>query len=341
MVKKYSLNNAKSIENKNVITRSLDIVNKYAGELSIDVLPLDKIELDPENNRILALTLKDAINGINPLDKNLEQKKKDLKSLESLANTIKENQLINPILVYRFGNKCRLIAGERRTLASAIAGKKEIIARIAAERPQGKKLRVLQWIENNERVDLSLAERIANIEAIANEFFLESSQSQNLKNLTAKMLSDLTQMSITQSRRYLIMLQAKPDIKQAILEGKLENIKLIELICLTSDESYQTQLLNAALAGETVPNMIKLKKNLESNSLPRKIRPRNRGLVSIGKIKTDIAKIIIDSLKSSNLIAPHIVNEIDGLTKDVEWQDNFSVEDIFKKIILILKGVAA
>ena len=81
------------------------------------------------------------MNGINPSDPDYAKKKQDWKSLESLAKTIVDDQLINPIFVYRYGNKCRLIAGERRTLASAIAGKKEIIARIASQRPVGTKLK--------------------------------------------------------------------------------------------------------------------------------------------------------------------------------------------------------
>ena len=174
MVSKFKLHTNKSGETKEAITRTLAIANNYAGELSIEVLSLDKIELDPDNNRELALTLHDAMNGLNDSDPDIIQKKRDWKSLESLAKTIRNDQLINPIFVYRYGNNCRLIAGERRTLASAIAGKKEIIARIASQRPVGTKLKVLQWIENNERVDLSLAERVASLEAIIKEYLIEN-----------------------------------------------------------------------------------------------------------------------------------------------------------------------
>ena len=169
MVSKYRLDTINSTATKEAITRTFEIANNYAGELSIEVLSLDKVELDPENKRDLLLTLQDAKNGIDKNDPDYERKKQDWISLESLAKTIKDDQLINPIFVYRYGNKCRLIAGERRTLASAIAGKKEIIARIASQRPIGTKLRVLQWIENNERSDLSLAERIASLEDIVKE----------------------------------------------------------------------------------------------------------------------------------------------------------------------------
>ena len=60
MVNKFKLNSLKSTDTKDTIKRTLEIANNYAGELSIEVLPLDTIELDPENNRELTLTLKDG-----------------------------------------------------------------------------------------------------------------------------------------------------------------------------------------------------------------------------------------------------------------------------------------
>lgn len=78
MVSKFKLNPIKTGETKEAISRTLAIANDYAGELSIEVLPLDKIELDPENNRELALTLHDAMNGINPSDPDYAKKEKRL-----------------------------------------------------------------------------------------------------------------------------------------------------------------------------------------------------------------------------------------------------------------------
>jgi ParB family chromosome partitioning protein len=90
MVSKFKLDSAKTGETKEAISRTLAIVNDYAGELSIEVLPLDKVELDPENNRMLTLNLSDAINGIDPADPLYDKKKQDWKSLESLAKTIRD-----------------------------------------------------------------------------------------------------------------------------------------------------------------------------------------------------------------------------------------------------------
>ena len=337
MVSKFKLNSIKTGETKEAISRTLAIANDYAGELSIEVLPLDKIELDPENNRELVLTLHDAMNGINPSDADYAKKKNDWKSLESLAKTIVDDQLINPIFVYRYGNKCRLIAGERRTLASAIAGKKEIIARIAIQRPVGTRLKVLQWIENNERVDLSLAERVASLEAIVKEYSNENKEKNEKEKITSKVLSDLTGMSITQSRRYLLILQTTPEIKQAIAEGKLENIKLIELIISIENIEHQQVLLKAATENLSFEAIVKLKKELESSLIHKKeIRGRKPQNVSLGKVKPNIAKIIFDALASSTILHESIIKKMNIISDNVQWNNGKSVEDGFKKIIPLI-----
>jgi len=333
MVTKFKLNTAKAVEAKEMISRSLSIANDYAGELSIEVIPLDKIELDPENNRELVLTLEDALNGINDSDPDYEKKKEDWKSLESLAKTISADQLINPIFVYRFGNKCRLIAGERRTLASAIAGKKEIIARIASQRPVGTKLKVLQWIENNERVDLSLAERIASLDAIIKEYMHENEKTK----ITAQLLSDLTGMSMTQSRRYLLVLNSSEHIKQAISQGKLENIKLIELIISVENVEHQQLLLDAAASNMSFEAISKLKNDLEINKNTKKeIRGRQQVNVSLGKVKPNIAKIIFEALISSSVLKENIVKQLHIINSNIQWNNGKSVEESFKKIISVI-----
>jgi len=338
MVSKFKLDTEKSTATKTAISRTIEIANNYAGELSIEVLPLSKIELDPENKRDMVLTLDDALNGIDKSDPDYEVKKQDWKSLESLAKTIRDDQLINPIYVYRYGNKCRLIAGERRTLASAIAGKKEIIARIAGQRPVGTKLRVLQWIENNERSNLGLAERISSLESIAQEYFKENNQEYNLNKLTRKLLSSLTGISETQARRYILIMKSSPEIKDAILTGKLENLKVIEQICSASTQDEQKELLKLALKGLSLESIVKAKKELENN--PIKIietRGRKKNNINLGKVKPKIAEVIVDALLSSKLIKKQTIAEIKGINDEASWDTHDSAEQAFKKILLLVE----
>lgn len=340
MVSKFKLDSTKSAATKEAITRTLEIANSYAGELSIEVLPLSKVELDPENNRELVLTLEDALNGISKNDPEFERKKQDWNSLESLAKTIKDDQLINPIYVYRFGNKCRLIAGERRTLASAIAGKQEIIARIASQRPIGTKLKILQWIENNERSDLSLAERISSIEAIIHEYKKENPQSR--EKITGQLLSNLTGMSETQSRRYLLILQGKPEIRKAIESGKIENIKMIELICSIKNEEHHEILLQSAISGLSFEELIRIKKELESTTKRKKKNlGRKKTNISLGSVKPNVVKVLISALMTSNILEENILKSMKQVFEQYKWDDVEQTEKGFKKIVALIEQGAA
>ena len=345
MVSKFKLDTAKSVEKKDALNRTLEIASTYAGELTIEVIPLDKIELDPENKRDLLLTLEDAINGIDKDDPDIDRKRQDIKSLESLSKTIKNDQLINPIFVYRYGNKCRLIAGERRTLASALAGKQEIIARIANERPVGTKLRVLQWIENNERSDLGLPERIASLESILAEYFLENKVEPTKEKITGRLLSELTGISQTQARRYILILQSEGYIREAIEQGRLDNVKLIELICSSKNENQQRILLEAALAGKSFEMIEKMKKegefsqkSLEETRKQQENRGRRKQSVSLGRFEPNFVKRIIEALVNSSYFEQSVVHKIREINNSVSWENIREVENGFKKIASIIES---
>src|SRR5665213_1811369 len=140
------------------LEETISAAQNYSGELRVDVIPLRKIEVDPENPRDLSLTFDDLFNGISESDVNYSRKHTELESLQSLAHSIKEQGIINPILVYKYGEKYRLVAGERRSLASILAGKSDIQSKILESKPNELKISLLQWIENIERSDLSLWE---------------------------------------------------------------------------------------------------------------------------------------------------------------------------------------
>ena len=84
------------------------------------LLPTEGI---PENAGDSVVELK--INDISP---NADQPRKDfdVEALNELADSIKENGIIQPIIVQRKGTGYRIVAGERRWRASRIAGLKVI-----------------------------------------------------------------------------------------------------------------------------------------------------------------------------------------------------------------------
>lgn len=82
----------------------------------------------------------------------------DPASLQELAESIKTHGLMQPILVAKTEDGAmHVVAGQRRTLASRIAGRTEILA-IIVEGNNGAELKAKQIVENIQRENLNLAD---------------------------------------------------------------------------------------------------------------------------------------------------------------------------------------
>lgn len=92
---------------------------------------------------------------ISKITRNPNQPRKnfDETALQELADSIKHNGVLQPILVRRIGSKYQIVAGERRYQASKLAGLKEIPA--VVRDIDDKEVFQLALIENLQRSDLS------------------------------------------------------------------------------------------------------------------------------------------------------------------------------------------
>ena len=181
-----------------------------AGELHVEIIPLRKITLDPENPRDLILDIDDLHIGIKNDDPLYDRKVSEKERLMSLSKSISDQGIINPIVVYKHNDLYRLIAGERRTLASIIAGRADIPAKILTQKPAPLKLSLIQWIENIEREDLSLWERICNLKKILHAY--SESHQIEIPHIKATDLANLLGCSLQQGVNYLNVLTASKDI---------------------------------------------------------------------------------------------------------------------------------
>jgi ParB family chromosome partitioning protein len=82
------------------------------------------------------------------------RERSDKEKLQELAESIKESDLVQPILVRRDGDTYEIIAGERRWRAYQFAGLKEIPAIVREPRPDDIETRELSLIENWHRLNL-------------------------------------------------------------------------------------------------------------------------------------------------------------------------------------------
>lgn len=220
------------------LTQTVNSAKSYASEMRYEAVPLSKIEVDPENPRDLALGFSDLPQGPEKTDPLYGQKKEEMKSLESLAHSITQEGVLNAVIVFKHNDKYRLIAGERRCLASLIAGKEFINAKILDQRPDKLKKSVIQWVENIERADLSLWEKLNNLKSVINFYEQEHGVS-----LNSTSLSDFLGCSRVQASFYLAVMAGSENVMSSIQRGELNSLERAAYIArLESDESRDLAL---------------------------------------------------------------------------------------------------
>lgn len=242
--KKFSINSNLA----DAMNETVSAARNNAGDLRVESIPLTKIELDPNNPRELSITINDLLTGILPNDPLKVDKNTDKDSLVSLSKSIVDQGIINPIVVYKNVDKYTLVAGERRTLASIIADKKDIPARILNEKPDELKLSLLQWIENIEREDLSLGEKLSNLKSIIGSFC--KIKNKEFNSITVEDIQALVGCAKGLASYYRTVLNAPEIITLAIKTGKINTLKKAALICKSSKE-IQDSLIKACADGAT------------------------------------------------------------------------------------------
>ncbi|MEI2578009.1 MULTISPECIES: ParB/RepB/Spo0J family partition protein [unclassified Scytonema] len=187
--------------------------------------------------------------------------------LQSLADSIKQEGLLEPIVVRPVGEVHELVAGERRLKACEIAGLIDIPVRII-ECDEKTALRI-RLVENLQREELNaFEETIGILSLISTELEVESNMVVSLlyqMNNDAKgnsnhnvMVSDEAQViqrifsqlgkiswqSFVANR--LPLLKLPPDIQAVLEQGKIEYTKA-QLIARLKDDSKRQDFLNKAI----------------------------------------------------------------------------------------------
>lgn len=333
--KVFAISNALS----NGLEETIQAAHDYSGELRVEVIPLKRIEVDPENPRDLALTYEDANHGIAKSDPEYDRKEQEIESLRGLANSIRDQGIINPIVVYKFGEKYRLVAGERRTLASIIAGKTDVQAKILDSKPTELKISLLQWIENVERSDLSLWERLKNLEKIVAAFV----EKNNLDNLTISVteLSNLIGCTKPHAANYKAVLDADEDLKQFIFSNQIRSLEKAALIATIKQSDVKQHALEECLAGANLKRLKGIAAQASAKitlvKKPVESRGRQTTTVNLGATKNiEVAQLILDSILKNQVLSPIAIH-----FKQVDWNDYRAVNQTFKQLMRKLEELHA
>lgn len=329
----------------NALTEGLEetvsAAHNYSGELRIEAVSLRKIELDPENPRDLILTFDDLYNGLDKSDPHYIRKFEEKNSLTTLSNSIQEQGIINPILVYKHGERYRLIAGERRTLASILAGKSEVQAKILDKKPSELKISLLQWMENVERKDLSLGERLKNLEKIVASF--AKNQEMEPQRVSPTDLSRLLGCSLPHAMNLVAVLNADDHVKSLIQANKLKNLEKAALIATIKSDGIKQNAIDACVAGATLKKLksISSQDKVQRNTTTQLSTPATRGrqatVVNLGTTKkVHVVRLIIDSILSHEHLT-HLRQHFD----DLNWSDYKSINHSFKQLLKTLEQIEA
>jgi ParB family chromosome partitioning protein len=304
-----------------------------AGAVRFEVVSLTRIEVDPDNPRELSITPEDVRAG-RLKTATASFPKEEVEGLERLAGTIKNKGLINPVVVYKHGEKYRLVAGERRFLATLIAEKEDIQARILNEKPSPVDLKLLQWIENTEREDLTLKDRVGNIRAILKEYQQEYPSGE----VNATLLKELVGFSLAQAASYLAVLNAPRDVAEHIQNGTLNNLEKAAIIAKLASPELRKQALEASHGGLSLKQLKTLveagkKAITPATSANGSQRGRAATRINMGATrKTQVVRKIITVMLSQPEYKP-----LSTKFADINWEEYSQVAKAFRSLIEFLE----
>jgi ParB family transcriptional regulator, chromosome partitioning protein len=318
-------------------TDAVSVVEHYSGDAGgrFAVVSLRRIECDPENPRELSITESDfPPKRISASDPKANQKKKELEDLSFMADTIKSQGVLQPIIIYKHADKYRIIAGERRYLASTLAGQTDIQAIVYDKKPPAFKLRRLQWIENNTREGLSLKDRVRNIQQILDEY----RHLHPAEKLTATKLSALINVSNTIGRRYFNVLNAPADLRDAVLAGRIQSLKTANFISTIAAQEQRKRLITEAEQGSNLGQLKAIASALNKKT-DKTVKSRGRSYtrVNLGHTKkTAVVKTLVNAVLSMPDFA-----EMKTQFQAINWADFDAANRAFKSLVQILEKRAS
>ena len=178
--------------------------------------------------------------AITDIDKNPFQTRyiADDDALEELANSIKVNGVVQPIVVRPAEDEGRyvLILGERRLHASKQAGKTHIPAMV--RRVSEQQAAEMTIVENLQRQDLTPLEQAEAFRVLSNEF-----------NMTQQQIGERVGLSRESVANYMRLLKLPREVMEMLIEKRINFAKAKELLKLGDNDRIAQAALYAVKKG--------------------------------------------------------------------------------------------
>ena len=179
--------------------------------------------------------------------------------LQELAQSIKTNGVIQPIVVRRMGDRFQIIAGERRWRAAKLAGLLRVPIAVRDVAPgQEQSLLQMALIENIQRENLNPIEEALAYRRLADEFHLRQ------EDIAAAVGKDRASVA-----NFLRLLKLSEEIRTEVATGRLSMGHARALLAL-NDESQQRSTARDVIARSlSVRETESLVKRMTESATPR------------------------------------------------------------------------
>ncbi len=181
------------------------------------------------NERVQNLPISKVIPNPDQPRKHFEEE-----ALNELATSIRNHGIVQPLIVTRYNDDYRIIAGERRWRSAKIAGLKEVPAVVRS-------LKLIEElevaiIENVQRVDLSPLEQAQSIERLHDQF-----------NLSYAEIAKKLGKAVPTIHNTVRLLQLPKPASQALKNGLISEGHARAILALKENPQKQSELLESVL----------------------------------------------------------------------------------------------
>jgi len=236
--------------------------------------------------------------------------KMDMMKLRELADSIKAQGMVQPVIIRSIGkNKFEIIAGERRWRAAQIAELRKIP--VVIRDVDDRQTIAMALIENIQREDLNPLEEATALQRLIKEFELTHQQAAEAVGRSRVAVSNL-----------LRLLELHKDVKKLLDSGKLEMGHARALLALEKNQqlSAALEIINKSMSvritekfikdyGKAKPAVTKQKPDTDILRLEQELSTKLCSPVSIQHGKKGSGKLVINY---------HSVDELDGILSRIK-----------------------
>lgn len=213
---------------------------------------------------------------INLLSPSKYQPRKDFDqdALESLAASIKEKGVLQPLLVRKQSSIYEIIAGERRWRASKLAGLKQVP--VIEKDFNDREVLEVALVENLLRENLSAIEEAEGFQRLMDEF-----------SHTQEVLSTIVGKSRSHIANTLRLLTLPEDVKDLVKENKISAGHVRALVGLDNASALAKKIIEKDLNVRQVENMVSKQKESKKEKISAKTKMQ---LLDIKDIEKGVTK---------------------------------------------------